>query len=247
MTDIADDYTTWDAPYVLGSLTRTERREYEEHLAGCPACQAAVAELAGMPGMLAMVEPATALAMIELPEAIAAELGSSSGPGSADAGPPVPQLLPRLADAAEKRRRRSRWVSVGAAVAAAAAAVAIAVPVVATVTSSGNTSSDQVVAERSMQPLKPNPVTASFKVVQANGKTRIVMTCSYGPSDQQYNWNLKLFVLGTDGSQTELDQWPAGPGTELTIDRTVDKTPEQIQAVQIRLASSGETLLSGTV
>ncbi|WP_433660501.1 zf-HC2 domain-containing protein [Nocardia sp. CA-128927] len=243
MTDIADDYTTWDAPYVLGSLTRTERREYEEHLAGCPACQAAVAELAGMPGMLAMVEPATALAMIDLPEAIAAQLG----PAAVETSPPVPQLLPRLADAAEKRRRRSRWVSVGAAVAAAAAAVAIAVPVVATVTSSGPTTTENVVAERSMQPLKPNPVTASFKVVQADGKTRIVMSCSYGPSNQQYMWNLKLFVLGTDGSQTELDQWPAGPGTELTIDRTIDKTPEQIRAVEIRLASTGETLLSGTV
>ncbi|MEV6556693.1 zf-HC2 domain-containing protein [Nocardia sp. NPDC051756] len=243
MTDIADDYTTWDAPYVLGSLTRTERREYEEHLAGCPACQAAVAELAGMPGMLAMVEPATALAMIDLPEAVAPQSGSAT----AAAGPPVPQLLPRLADAAEKRRRRSRWVSVGAAVAAAAAAVAIAIPVVATVTSSGNTGTEQVVAERSMQPLKPNPVTASFKVVQDNGKTRIVMSCSYGPSNQQYNWNLKLFVLGIDGSQTELDQWPAGPGTELTIDRTIDKAPDQIRAVEIRLASTGETLLSGTV
>ncbi|KAA8890350.1 zf-HC2 domain-containing protein [Nocardia colli] len=243
MTDIADDYTTWDAPYVLGSLTRTERREYEEHLAGCPACQAAVAELAGMPGMLAMVEPATALAMIDLPEAVAPHPGSAAP----EAGPPVPQLLPRLADAAAKRRRRSRWVSVGAAVAAAAAAVAIAVPVVATVTSSGNTGTEQVVAERSMQPLKPNPVTASFKVVRDNDKTRIVMSCSYGPSNQQYNWNLKLFVLGTDGSQTELDQWPAGPGTELTIDRTIDKTPDQIRAVEIRLASTGETLLSGTV
>lgn len=243
MTDIADDYTTWDAPYVLGSLTRTERREYEEHLAGCPACQAAVAELAGMPGMLAMVEPATALALIDLPEAVAPQSGSAAPA----AGPPMPQLLPRLADAAEKRRRRSRWASVGAAVAAAAAAVAIAVPVVATVTSSGSTSAEQVVAERSMQPLKPNPVTASFKVVQDNGKTRIVMSCSYGASNQQYNWNLKLFVLGTDGSQTELDQWPAGPGTELTIDRTIDKAPDQIRAVEIRLASTGETLLSGTV
>ncbi|WP_405159982.1 zf-HC2 domain-containing protein [Nocardia sp. NBC_01499] len=243
MTDIADDYTTWDAPYVLGALTRTERREYEEHLAGCPACQAAVAEMAGMPGMLAMVEPATALAMIELPEAVAAELGSAT----VEAGPPVPRLLPRLADAAEKRRRRSRWVSVGVAVAAAAAAVAIAVPVVATVTSSNNTSPEQVVAERSMQPLKPNPVTASFKITQDSGTTRLVMTCSYGPSDQQYTWNLKLFVLGTDGSQTELDQWPAGPGGELTINRTIDKTPDQIRAVEIRLASTGETLLSGTI
>ncbi|WP_378734841.1 anti-sigma factor family protein [Nocardia brasiliensis] len=243
MTDTTDDYTTWDAPYVLGSLTRTERRAYEEHLTGCPACRAAVAELAGLPGMLAMVDPETALAMIEPPEAVATELGSAT----VAANPPVPQLLPRLAAAAEQRRRRSRWVSIGAAVAAAAAAVAIAVPVVATVTSSDPTTAEQVVAERSMQPLKPNPVTASFKVVRADGKTRIVMSCSYGPSNQQYSWNLKLFVLGTDGSQTELDQWPAGPGTELTIDRTIDKAPDQIRAVEIRLASTGETLLSGTV
>ncbi|WP_174555316.1 anti-sigma factor family protein, partial [Nocardia anaemiae] len=96
MTDIADDYSTWDAPYILGSLSRIERREYEEHLAGCPVCRAAVADLAGLPGLLAMVEPDTALAMIEPPE-----------PTAAEAGPPA-QLLPRLADAAEKRRRRSR-------------------------------------------------------------------------------------------------------------------------------------------
>ncbi|MFX0574222.1 zf-HC2 domain-containing protein [Nocardia nepalensis] len=235
MTDIADDYSTWDAPYVLGSLTRTERREYEEHLAGCPVCRAAVSDIAGLPGLLAMVEPDTALAMIEPPEVPASE--------------PVPpaQLLPRLADAAERRRRRSRWASVGAAIAAAAAAVAIAVPVVTSVTAVDQTSTEQVVAERSMQAIKPNPVTASFKVVRADGKTRIVMTCSYGPSDQRYNWNLDLYVIGTDGSQSKLDQWPAGPGTELTIDRTVDKAPEQIQAVQIRLASTGETLLAGTI
>ncbi len=234
MTDIADDYSTWDAPYVLGSLTRTERREYEEHLAGCPVCRAAVADLAGLPGLLAIVEPDTALAMIEPPEAAAAEVD------------PPAQLLSRLADAAAKTRRRGRWTAVGAAVAAAAAAVAIAVPVVATITAAEKPSSEQVVAERSMQPIKPNPVTASFKVVRADEKTRIVMTCGYWPSDQKY-WNLDLYVIGTDGSQAKIDQWPAGPGTELTIDRTVDKSPDQIREVQIRLASTGETLLFGTV
>ncbi|MGY4098287.1 anti-sigma factor family protein [Nocardia sp. R16R-3T] len=236
MTDIADDYSTWDAPYVLGSLTRPERREYEEHLAGCPVCRAGVADLAGLPGLLAMVEADTALAMIEPPQEPAAEVN------------PPAQLLPRLANAAEKRRRRGRWAAVGAAIAAAAAAVAIAVPVVATITTANQpSSSEQVVAERSMQPIKPNPVTASFKVVRADDKTRIVMTCSYGPSDLKYSWNLDLYVIGTDGSQAKLDQWPAEPGTELTIDRTIDKTPDQIREVQIRLASTGETLLSGTV
>ncbi|MFD0360599.1 anti-sigma factor family protein [Nocardia sp. GCM10030253] len=241
MTDTAHDYTTWDAPYVLGSLTRTERREYEEHLAHCPACQASVAELAGVPGMLALVDSETALAMIA-PMATGPE---ATGP---EPNSPVPELLPRLADAAQRRRRRSRWVSVGAAVAAAAAAVAIAVPVVYSVASSNTTSSsDQVIAERAMQPLKPTPISASFKLVAAEDKTRIVMTCSYGASDQKYNWKFALFVLGTDGKQTELDQWPAGPGTQLTIDRTVDAAPDQIQSVEIRSVATGERVLVGTV
>uniref|UniRef100_UPI000ABF841D anti-sigma factor family protein n=1 Tax=Nocardia lijiangensis TaxID=299618 RepID=UPI000ABF841D len=91
MTDIADDYTTWDAPYVLGSLTGSERREYEEHLAGCIDCRAAVAELAGLPGMLALVPAETALGMIGTPDGSVPETS-----------PPVPELLPKLA-AAERR------------------------------------------------------------------------------------------------------------------------------------------------
>ncbi|MFG1790515.1 anti-sigma factor family protein [Nocardia sp. NPDC049149] len=238
MTDLADDYTTWDAPYVLGSLTRTERREYEDHLAGCPSCQASVAELAGLPGMLALVDNETALAMIAPPEAPQAPIETT---------PPLPQLLPKLADAAERRRRRSRWVTVGAAVVAAAAAVAIAVPVVATVTSSGPGTTDVVFAERRMEPLEPTPVSASVKLVQSDGKTRLIMSCSYGPGEQRYNWNLALYVIRTNGQQEPLDQWPANPGTELTIDRTLDVAPDQVRAVEIRSAATGKVLLTATV
>jgi len=37
-----DRYVTWDAAYVLGSLTSNERREYEAHLETCERCRAAV-------------------------------------------------------------------------------------------------------------------------------------------------------------------------------------------------------------
>ncbi|MFI9507069.1 anti-sigma factor family protein [Nocardia sp. NPDC052566] len=235
MTDLADDYTTWDAPYVLGSLTRSERREFEEHLAGCPTCRAGVAELAGLPGMLAMVDAETALAMIEAPEPpVAAE-------------PPIPELLPRLAAATEQRRRRGRWIAIGSAVAAAAAAVAIAVPVVSSVTSSNGPGSGQVFAERTMQPLEPTPVSASVKLVASDGKTRVIMNCTYGPSDQKYNWKFSLFVTRTDGQQAELGSWPAGPGTELTIDRTIDGTPDQVRNIEIRSVSTGKVILTATV
>ncbi|WP_425955706.1 anti-sigma factor family protein [Xylanimonas sp. McL0601] len=47
-----DPFTDWDGAYVLGSLSPTERREFEAHLATCDACRRAVAELAGLPGLL---------------------------------------------------------------------------------------------------------------------------------------------------------------------------------------------------
>ncbi|MEU2033482.1 anti-sigma factor family protein [Nocardia amamiensis] len=250
MTDITDDYTTWDGPYVLGSLTRDERLEYESHLAGCTECRAAVAELAGLPGMLALVETETALAMIEPP---AAETVASMPPP-----PPMPQLPAappppaRLADAAERRNRRNRWTTAGVAVAAAAAAVAIAVPIAVTMSESDRSdtpdTTTQAFVERPMDPLEATPVSANFKLFAEGDQTRLVMTCSYPPGEQQrYNWDLALYVTRTNGQQQRLDQWPAGPGTELTIDRTIDGPPDQVRSVEIRAANTGRVLLAGTV
>lgn len=245
MTDITDDYTTWDAPYVLGSLTRDERLRYESHLASCSDCRAAVGELAGLPGMLALVETEVATAMIE----------SRPGEVPDSAPPPMPPLPPppRLADAAERRRRRSGWTSVGIAVASAAAAAAIAVPIAVSVSGSDGApdpgTSEQAFVERQMNPLEPTPVSASFKLLPADGdRTRVVMSCSYPPGEQlRYDWNLALYVTRADGQQQQLDQWPAGPGTELTIDRTIDGPPDQVRSVEIRAANSGKVLLVGTV
>ena len=52
-----DMYETWDASYVLGALSSTERREYESHLNGCERCRSAVADLSGMPALLALLDP----------------------------------------------------------------------------------------------------------------------------------------------------------------------------------------------
>ncbi|MBF6224754.1 zf-HC2 domain-containing protein [Nocardia abscessus] len=247
MTDITDDYTTWDAAYVLGSLTRDERLRYESHLAGCPDCRAAVAELAGLPGMLALVETDIATAMIE-PPAQAGEFAAESAP------PPMPSLPPppRLADAAERRRRRSGWTSVGIAVASAAAAAAIAVPIAVSLSGSDDSpqpgTSEQAFVERQMTPLEPTPVSASFKLLPAGDRTRLVMSCSYPPGEQsRYNWDLALYVTSTSGQQQKLDEWPAGPGTELTIDRTIDGTPDQVRSVEIRAANTGKVLLTGSI
>src|SRR3981189_1348475 len=49
-------YATWDAAYVLGSLSSAERREYEAHLETCDRCRSAVAEIRGIPALHAIAQ-----------------------------------------------------------------------------------------------------------------------------------------------------------------------------------------------
>ncbi|TCK00627.1 zf-HC2 domain-containing protein [Nocardia alba] len=232
MTDLADEYSTWDAAYVLGSLGATERRAYEAHLLDCGHCTQAVAELSGMPGMLALVDRDTALSMIASPE---------------PAAPQVPDLLPTLAAAAERRRRRGRWLGIGSAVAAAAAAVAIAIPVTVTVARS-ESATEQIVAEQQMQAVEQTPVSAQVKLVRDGERTRLVMTCRYAPSSYGSGYTRTYGLVVTAGEQRfELNQWPAGPGTELTVDRTIDAPADSISKVEITSIDSGRTVLVAQV
>jgi hypothetical protein len=83
--------------YSMGLLEERDRREFEDHLAGCPACAAEVAELSPMAALLRGVE---------LREV---EPAADRGPGGGD----VTELLRRRA---RQQRRRRRWqVALGAA------------------------------------------------------------------------------------------------------------------------------------
>src|SRR5947209_3477328 len=99
------DYATWDAAYVLGSLSSADRREYETHLSVCPACRQSVSELSGIPALLSKVGGDTVAAM--------------DVDGHTAAPEPAPNLLPSLMMEVRRRRRRSRMVtwSTGAAAA----------------------------------------------------------------------------------------------------------------------------------
>src|ERR1700761_6543692 len=97
------DYATWDAAYVLGSLSPADRREYEAHLSVCPLCDQAVGELSGMPALLSKLDGDTVAAM-----------GST-----VDRAAMVPNLLPSLLSEVQRRRRRVRMVTWTSGVAAA--------------------------------------------------------------------------------------------------------------------------------
>ena len=50
-------YAAWDAAYVLGALSPSDRRAYEGHLEQCGLCRAAISEIAPTLGLLSRVAP----------------------------------------------------------------------------------------------------------------------------------------------------------------------------------------------
>ena len=83
--------------YSMGLLEEPDRREFEDHLAGCPVCAAELAELSPMKGLLRGVEPT----------------------GTADSGAGESGLTDLVRRRVAQERRRRRWqVAVGTAAAA---------------------------------------------------------------------------------------------------------------------------------
>src|ERR1700722_1641887 len=91
-------YAMWDAAYVLGSLSASDRREFELHMAGCPQCREAVADLSGVPALLSQLDR----------EEVAAIDESARTTGSLPDAPAMsPELLPTLLGKVAWRRRRT--------------------------------------------------------------------------------------------------------------------------------------------
>ena len=85
--------------YSMGLPEERDRREFEDHLAGCPACAAEVAELSPMAALLRGVE-----------------LRGGEPAGAADGEPAGAQVTELLHRRARQQRHRRRWqVAVGAA------------------------------------------------------------------------------------------------------------------------------------
>jgi carotenoid cleavage dioxygenase len=89
MTDGASDYAMWDAAYVLGSLSDSDRREYEAHLEGCGECRTAVTELAAVSPLLSALDYKDVIA--------------PNGADETSAVPPCPDMMTSLVAKADQR------------------------------------------------------------------------------------------------------------------------------------------------
>jgi anti-sigma factor RsiW len=226
MNAYADSFSLWDAAYVLGALSPAERREFEEHLAGCARCQRSVAELAGLPGLLGQVSPEDA-----------AVLAAQAQPAEGEAAPAT--LMPRVIG--EQRTRRRRIV---AAVAGAAAALILIVGGVLTgLVPLGQPDSPMLLA---FSQVRPTAITAIVEVVPANDGTDFRVECQYGeanePTPGGAHETYEIWIVDRLGTAVEAKAWTARPDRVMRPQAHSAWKVPRISAVEIR-SSEGETLL----
>jgi anti-sigma factor RsiW len=225
-------YAMWDAAYVLGSLSASDRREFESHMAGCPQCREAVAELSGVPALLSQLDR----------EEVAAIGQSARGAGALPQAPELsPEVLPSLLAKVAWRRRRTR---VATWVASSAAAVVLAVGVFVGV--QGYSSAPAQQATASAQPMTQvgtSLLTSDVALSSQHWGTSINLKCVCLAPLNAHHDTLAMVVVGRDGSQTRLATWVAEPGHTATPAGSISTPVDQIAAVQVVAADSGQVLL----
>lgn len=223
------EYATWDAAYVLGSLSFDDRREYEIHLDDCASCRAAIGELSGIPALLSRLDPGTACEI---------DAGAETSALSA----PAPELLASLLTAVRGQRRRSRlrtWTT------AAAAAVMLAVGVLVGVQGMTPPATPPQ-ASTSVLPMAQVGTTllaSTVSVLSQSWGTYIDLNCVCLAPLTAHHDELALVVVGRDGSRTRLATWVAEPGRSATPAGSVSAPVDQIAAVQVVAADNDRVLL----
>jgi len=225
-----DECGIWDAAYVLGVLSPTERREFEAQMADCPMCRNAVGELNGMPALLAQLGRDEIAAI------------DRAGSGAAPLAPN--ELLPSLLAKVNWRRRRSRiatWV-VGSA-AAAVLAVGVFVDVAGP---SGRSVPALSQASASVQPMAQvgtERLSSTVSLSSETWGTFIAMKCICLAPLNAHHDALAMVAVGRDGSRTRIATWVANPGETATPAGSTSTPVEQIGSVQVVSADNDQVLL----
>jgi anti-sigma factor RsiW len=222
-------YAMWDAAYVLGSLSASDRREFEEHMAGCPACREAVADLSGVPALLSQLDGAEVAAIDESGRTV-------------QAAPEIsPELLPTLLATVRWRRRRTR---VATWVASSAAAAVLGIGVLVGVQGNHSAPAQQVAASsQPMAQISTSLLTSTVQLSSQHWGTSINLKCVCLAPLNAHHDTLAMVVVGRDGSQTRLATWVAEPGHTATPAGSISTPVNQIAAVQVVSADSGQVLL----
>lgn len=206
-----DRFAHDDAAYLLGALSETETRAFEQHLATCLICRDAVAEISGVPAMLSGIS-----------ESDLAETAHDAPPDT---------LLPALLRAARRQRQRRRWIAGTAASLAAAAIVALSVALV------GSGSGAAAPKPQAMTALVSSPVEATATLQDVSWGTRITLACTYHSvysPDVAYN----LVVHDKKGAVESGGSWQLIPGRTTQFVGGASVHRDQIASIDITAGST---------
>jgi anti-sigma factor RsiW len=223
------EYATWDAAYVLGSLSPADRREFEAHLSGCPQCTQAVAELSGMPALLSKLDSQT----------VAAINDQTAEP------PTAPNLLPSLMFTVRRRRRRTRLMTWSSA---AAAAVLLTIGVFVGIANLSGHSPTSAPPQASVSVLPMDQVgtkalASTVSLSSQNWGTVIDLRCVCLAPVYAHHDRLAMVVVNRDGTHTQLATWVADPGHTATPAGSISTPVGEIASVQVVSADNGTVLL----
>lgn len=268
-----DRFAEWDAAYVLGALSPSDRRAYERHLAECAACRAAVAELAGMPGLLGTLSAAHA-------EALTADLPDGEGPARPGVGPGAgpeagqgagADVIPLASLAGAARRSRLRRRTLGAVAASALLAVGVAtgtvladdgpagIPEAGPTASSATTAGTPTSAGRTLQlqPVGDADMRAELVVTPTSWGTSLRWSCHYPPApgqeppDQGYAprepITYDLVLVARDGARTVAGTWSWSGGATIGLDASSAVPLTEVDRIEITLDGQEEALASATL
>jgi hypothetical protein len=149
--------------------------------------------------------------------------------------------LPSLLATVRFRRRRTRvttWV------ASAAAAAVLGIGVFVGVQGYSSTPAQQVTASsQQMAQVGTTMLTSTVSLNPEHWGTSINLRCVCLAPLNAHHDTLAMVVVGRDGSQTRLATWVAVPGHTATPAGSISMPANQIAAVQVVSADSGEVLL----
>lgn len=227
-----DDISDWDAAYVLGALSRDDRRLYETFLVENPDRAAALTELAGLPGILNMISCDEAL-----------ELTRPAGDSTAEV--PALDLMPSLAFAAARRQRRSRR-SVLVAGLAAAAAVAVGAGVVGA-TAFPQSDDAGGLALQTMEQTPKGGINAALAVTAKKWGTRLDWTCDYVADWAKTAPSFDIVVTTLEGVESAVGTWTPASDHAGGLAASTAIPTARIHTVDIRVSGTHEPLAITTV
>lgn len=221
-----DRFTQWDAAYVLGALSPTDRHAFEEHLGDCSTCRTAIADLAVIPGLLAAIEPDAMPALLEPEDGVERQEAPSD-------------VLPGVQHLAHRVTRRRRWRAT--AVLGAAASALLLAPLLPT-------AAEAPLLTARLTPVAGSGLTAEARLTTEPWGARVAVDCHYpaGPAWAR-TAEYALYLTDRQGHSTLLSTWDEGPGATAHVVATTATPVRDVARLDVRATASGAVVLAKAI